>query len=237
MVGVGVVPLLVELIALVELVVLQGELPGQQVQGLLVEGDAPTVGGVLVDGVHHALLGELALLGEQLPGGLEGAVQVIIVQGGLEGVLRGDHHLAPFAVDLLIGGGDVPALHRVVDRHIIGGVVGGVGARLHHHPGGEGELAVGIVDGGQLGDVARIELALFCGSEFEGVPIHRNSKGRFLVLILIIHDLGDEVQHFSWIVGVIKVDHIFRVVGRRAVCDRVGFTGDHECLPVSPFLC
>jgi len=70
-ISVDIVPILVDKEALVQLVIVLGDLLGQQVKGLLVVGDAPLGFGVGVE--EHVLLGgELALLGEHFPLGLEG---------------------------------------------------------------------------------------------------------------------------------------------------------------------
>ncbi len=96
---------MVQHIALVQLVEVLGELAGQQVEGLLVVGDAPLGEGVLVDGLVVGG-GELALLGERFPLGLEGTVEVVVVQNHLPGVLLLHGDLEPLALHLHIGGGD-----------------------------------------------------------------------------------------------------------------------------------
>ena len=102
---VHIIPLVVQHIALVQLVEVLGELAGQQVEGLLVVGDAPLGEGVLVDGLVVGG-GELALLGERFPLGLEGTVEVVVVQNHLPGVLLLHGDLEPLALHLDIGGGD-----------------------------------------------------------------------------------------------------------------------------------
>ena len=77
--------------ALIGIVQRLGELAGQQIQRLLIIGDAPLAGGVGVT-LDGGIRGELAGSGQQLPLGLERAVEVVV---------RQIHRLGFFAVLIL----------------------------------------------------------------------------------------------------------------------------------------
>ena len=134
---VHIIPLVVQHIALVQLVEVLGELAGQQVEGLLVVGDAPLGEGVLVDGLVGGG-GELALLGEHFPLGLEGAVEVVVVQHHLPGVLLLHGDLEPLALHLHIGGGDFGSGDGVGDGAL--GRLGIVGLFIFHAGVGAGHV-------------------------------------------------------------------------------------------------
>ena len=176
-------------IPLIGLVHLRGKLVSQKVQRLLVIGYAPLGKGVLVDLCDRICRGELAGLRQQLPLGLEPAVEVVIVQrdgggGDLFILLLEIGGLAPGLVDLggvvirrnvgAVGLGFVALVFDVAvalrfrlvivgvflgDTGGLGGIVGGVAGRIQ-------VFAVCIAGG-----IVRIKVRVFRQNRCGLIPI------------------------------------------------------------------